>query len=192
MIEQIYNLGFFICHQMIPSSHFFNGLQFPLCARQVGMHLGFLIGLFSLYITGEYRYRKTTKYLLLFIVPLGIDGFTQLVGLRESSFHLRVATGLIFGIGMAYAFNSIIRKDTSFTVPSPYNLFLSLALCIPGFLITLPFIQGASSPFGWIFFWAIGLSIPLIALYPILAAGLYLRQFISTTRENLDKLSKTT
>ena len=34
---------------------------------------------------------------LLFLIPIGVDGVTQLVGLRESNWELRTLTGALFG-----------------------------------------------------------------------------------------------
>jgi uncharacterized membrane protein len=39
---------------------------------------------------------------LLFILPMAVDGLTQLVGLRESTPFLRTLTGSLFGIGSAW------------------------------------------------------------------------------------------
>jgi uncharacterized membrane protein len=34
---------------------------------------------------------------LIFLIPIGVDGLTQLVGLRESNWELRTLTGALFG-----------------------------------------------------------------------------------------------
>ena len=39
---------------------------------------------------------------LVFIAPMGIDGITQILGLRFSSWELRILTGALFGIGSAW------------------------------------------------------------------------------------------
>jgi uncharacterized membrane protein len=39
------------------------------------------------------------RYYLLFLLPMGIDGVTQLFGFRESDYLWRTVTGVIFGIG---------------------------------------------------------------------------------------------
>ena len=37
---------------------------------------------------------------IILIVPMGIDGFTQLLGMRLSNNKLRLITGLIGGVGL--------------------------------------------------------------------------------------------
>ena len=39
------------------------------------------------------------RYYLLFLIPMGIDGLLQLVGLHQSNWVLRTLTGIIFGVG---------------------------------------------------------------------------------------------
>jgi uncharacterized membrane protein len=41
-------------------------------------------------------------YVVVGLVPLGIDGITQLVGLRESTWDLRVITGVLFGVATVW------------------------------------------------------------------------------------------
>ncbi len=45
------------------------------------------------------------KLYLLCLVPIAVDGFTQLIGLRQSNWWLRTVTGALFGgasIWLAY------------------------------------------------------------------------------------------
>jgi uncharacterized membrane protein len=39
------------------------------------------------------------RWYVVVITPMAIDGFTQLFGLRESNWTLRVITGTLFGLG---------------------------------------------------------------------------------------------
>jgi uncharacterized membrane protein len=41
------------------------------------------------------------------MIPTGLDGFTQLIGSKESNNTLRLLTGLIGGIGIAIIIKSI-------------------------------------------------------------------------------------
>ncbi|WP_253735921.1 DUF2085 domain-containing protein [Paenibacillus sp. FJAT-26967] len=83
------------CHRMSSRSFRLRGVQLPLCARCMGILLGYLaLPLFLLYRT-EYEY----KIGLLLCLPLLIDGFTQKWGWRTSSNMLRMVTGLMFGVG---------------------------------------------------------------------------------------------
>ncbi len=90
-----------------------SGVAMPLCARCVGIYGGFLVGIAMFAIvmkaadsrqqTAGYRVPhplllSAVSYLLpVAVAPLAIDGFTQLLGLRESTNPLRLATGLVAG-----------------------------------------------------------------------------------------------
>ncbi len=80
------------------------GLKLPVCARDVGIYGGMLLG-------GIFWVLKKRKdpgawpslvWLVLALIPTAIDGTTQLFGMRESTNALRLWTGLILGVAMAY------------------------------------------------------------------------------------------
>jgi len=56
----------------------------------------------------------------LFVLPAAVDGFTQLFGLRESVWYLRLITGAIFGTGLVWlaypfveeAMNDVVRTSS--------------------------------------------------------------------------------
>ncbi|MFA6268860.1 MAG: DUF2085 domain-containing protein [archaeon] len=83
------------CHQLPERSFFIKGKQFPLCARCVGQLIGAIVGFVLIGI--EILIPATISGIL--IVPLLIDGFSQLFGLRQSNNSLRFLTGILFGIG---------------------------------------------------------------------------------------------
>lgn len=96
----VYASGDFNCHQKASRSLFLNGNQMPYCARDFGIFLGIAMGLlFFTFIA----VRIAWWWLLLGLVPIGIDGSLQLVTSYESNNPLRVATGLIAGFVTAYA-----------------------------------------------------------------------------------------
>ncbi|HXF63990.1 MAG TPA: DUF2085 domain-containing protein, partial [Caldilineaceae bacterium] len=54
------------------------------------------------------------KVYLLFLIPIAVDGLTQLVGLRESNWWLRTLTGAIFGaasVWLAYPYIEDAMRD---------------------------------------------------------------------------------
>ena len=63
----------------------------------------------------------SVKVYLLFLIPIALDGFTQLFGLRMSNWWLRTLTGAIFGgasVWLAYpylqeAMNDVIQVELS-------------------------------------------------------------------------------
>ncbi|MGB9635029.1 MAG: DUF2085 domain-containing protein [Candidatus Micrarchaeia archaeon] len=79
------------------------GYKIAVCSRDFFMYLGLLIAAPAYLLL---RKRITTLpsmiYLLIALVPMGIDGTGQLLGFWESTNLVRSATGLIVGIVMGY------------------------------------------------------------------------------------------
>ncbi len=94
----------FMCHQKPERSFYFNGKQFPLCARCTGILIGYFVGIIIACIT----YRNNYLYLLsLLITPMIIDGGIQYIFKKESNNLRRLITGILGGIGIIYLFISI-------------------------------------------------------------------------------------
>ncbi len=101
-----------ICAQ-IPSHSFYpGGERLPLCARNTGIYLGFIVTLIVLYSTGRGRAQQLPPWQMIVvlvsgIVALAIDGFNSLAldlglpHLYEPHNLLRLATGLVTGLAMA-------------------------------------------------------------------------------------------
>ncbi|MBM3309120.1 MAG: DUF2085 domain-containing protein [Candidatus Altiarchaeales archaeon] len=104
--------AFYMCHQLPERSFFLFGMQYPICARCVGIYIGGSLGGFlALYY--ERPKRLSGKMLLTFFIvltlPMALDGVTQtLLYQRESSNLTRLVTGLLFGFGVLYAITSVI------------------------------------------------------------------------------------
>jgi uncharacterized membrane protein len=70
-------------------------------------------------------WRMPIRYFALFLVPMGVDGVLQLVGLHESNWILRTITGVIFGIGavlFAYPYANEGFADVRRTINSKLHL----------------------------------------------------------------------
>src|SRR5450756_1287938 len=98
-------LGFGLCHQL-PERSFVGGVhQLPVCARDTGIYLGFVIGLLVLAALdrGCRRTEVPRPWVLalgaVLIAVMGWDGVTSYVGLRPTTNLIRLATGL--GTGFA-------------------------------------------------------------------------------------------
>ncbi len=104
------------CHQLPERSFFIDGYQVAFCQRDVGVQLGlFLGGVAYAASGGRIRLRNVAVYVLVFLVPVALDGVTQLAGLRTSVWPLRLGTGLLFGVGTtltAYPHFDKAMRDT--------------------------------------------------------------------------------
>jgi uncharacterized membrane protein len=99
------SLHFTHCHQLPERSFFWKGKQLPLCARCLGIQIGFVSLPF-------FMFNKNLLPLsisLILIMPTIIDGLTQAYLNRTSNNYLRLVTGIAAGIGLMSA-TSIIGK----------------------------------------------------------------------------------
>jgi uncharacterized membrane protein len=90
------------------------GWKVALCQRDVAIYASvFLTGL--LYGLVRNRLRPLPfKIYILFVIPIAVDGLTQLVGWRESNWWLRTLTGALFGfasVWLAYPYVDEAMQD---------------------------------------------------------------------------------
>lgn len=79
-----------------------HGYKVAICERDVAIYGSmFLMGLLFALMRGHLP-RLKARWLLLFALPMIIDGGTQLVGLRSSTWQLRLITGAFFGVGLIW------------------------------------------------------------------------------------------
>jgi len=91
------------------------GYKLPVCARDVAIYLAMLAGLLALPFFQKMESEDfPDKWLLVAAaVPIAIDGFTQLFGLRESSNLLRIATGVIIGVVLPFYLLPVVNMLAS-------------------------------------------------------------------------------
>ena len=96
----LYKFFSYTCHQDPSRSLFLFGNQLPVCARDTAIYLGMLIGGLALPLFADTTSKKVPPVLFLIIamIPIGIDGITQLLGWRESINTIRIITGGIIGL----------------------------------------------------------------------------------------------
>lgn len=91
---------------IVKNSAELTGYKLPVCARDIGIYVGLLLGaiLYSLVRDLDDKTPFHPIFLLLAIVPLGLDGTIQLLSetgalpfLYESTNLIRLATGLLAG-----------------------------------------------------------------------------------------------
>jgi uncharacterized membrane protein len=95
----IYLLGDINCHQLAERSFFLNGNQMPFCARDLGIFIGLAAGMLTVLLFSP---RFSWLILAALVVPILVDGGVQMTGWYESNNLLRLATGLLGGIGASY------------------------------------------------------------------------------------------
>ncbi len=94
----VYWIGDSQCHQLANRSYFLNDNQMPFCARDVGLFIGLAVGSA---VALFYVLTISPLFLLLGLVPIGVDGGLQLVTSYESTNALRLVTGIVAGIALA-------------------------------------------------------------------------------------------
>jgi uncharacterized membrane protein len=101
-----------ICAQLPTHSFYPGNERLPLCARNTGIYLGFIITLLTLCATGYGRAQRLPQwpiiiFLLAAILAMAIDGFNSflldlgLAHLYQPHNLLRLATGLVTGLALA-------------------------------------------------------------------------------------------
>jgi len=91
-----------VCHQMPSRSYFLLGYQMAYCERDTAIYAS--MALAGLLWARFHRHlpRLHWRLFLLLILPMALDGFTQLFGLRESTWELRTITGALFGVACVW------------------------------------------------------------------------------------------
>lgn len=111
----------FFCAQTPSHSIFIGGYQTCLCSRCLAIYASILVaGVALSFIRNNRRLRAIPWYAwLLGMVPMALDGFTQLFGLRESNMVLRLLTGIIFGLTTAWFLYPQIEEAAHQEQPTP-------------------------------------------------------------------------
>ncbi len=78
------------------------GWKVALCQRDVAIYSGVLLAGLSYAIVRRRTRPLPLKVFVLLVLPMAIDGGTQLIGLRESNWILRTVTGMMFGMAAIY------------------------------------------------------------------------------------------
>jgi uncharacterized membrane protein len=103
-----------LCNQTPANSYFLLGYQLALDQRMLAIYgFGLLAGLTFAALRRWARPLPLRLYLLL-ILPVALDGFTQLFGWRQSTWEIRTLTGGLFGMAtvwLAYPRLDIARRS---------------------------------------------------------------------------------
>jgi uncharacterized membrane protein len=85
-----------LCHRLPDRSFTIFGYKSPLCSRCTGLLIGFL-GFIGLVV---FQVHIPLFAAVLLMLPMLIDGISQLFDFRESNNALRLFTGLIFTLAL--------------------------------------------------------------------------------------------
>jgi uncharacterized membrane protein len=99
-----------MCHGMPHRCLDLFGVPMPICARCTGIYAGMLAGVAMFWLVPLLRERVMRRVALTAIMPLAIDGLTQLAGFRESTNTLRLVTGSIAGLAFGLWVLSAVQR----------------------------------------------------------------------------------
>lgn len=117
----VFDVYRFFCGQTPSHSFFIAGYQTCLCSRCLAIYGSILLAGVGLSFLRKSRTLRALPWYgwLLGMVPMALDGFTQLFGLRESNLALRLLTGLIFGVATAWFLFPQIEEAAHQEQPAP-------------------------------------------------------------------------
>jgi len=106
----IFRLYSATCHQLPHRSFFILGHQVAWCQRDTAIWLTVL--LFGLIFSRLRHWLKPLPWqaFVLLSLPMALDGGTQLLGFRESTWELRVITGSLFGVAVAWLVLPVVER----------------------------------------------------------------------------------
>lgn len=108
MLERFLHwVGFGLCHQLPQRSFFGGGIQLPVCARDTGIYIGFVVALTAIALLHRpsrprgFPSPRTWFVLAAFVGAMVFDGVTSYAGLRATTNDIRLLTGLMAGFAAA-------------------------------------------------------------------------------------------
>lgn len=103
----VYTIGDLNCHQQADRSFFLNDNQLPICARDLGILGGLILGLAAyMFVRRPVRW----AVLLLLLVPMALDGGAQALTSYESSNLIRAMTGCLAGLGLGWGVGMLVER----------------------------------------------------------------------------------
>lgn len=109
----------YVCAQIPSHSFYILGHQLGLCARNFSIYASMFI-MSLIFSLSKKRLPGIPWWLwVLMILPMALDGTTQMFGLRESTWILRVITGTLFGVGSIWFALPLMQKTLLETMLPP-------------------------------------------------------------------------
>lgn len=115
--EILHFFGRAICHQLEERSLQVSGEALAVCARDTGIYIGIFSTLIYLHFAKHGKNItipsiKISFFLLLFLVPLMVDGLGSYSNLFESNNPRRLLSGISFGFILPYFIYPLLSKDS--------------------------------------------------------------------------------
>ena len=145
----VYGFGDLNCHMKWERSWDINGNQMPVCVRDIGIFFGLAIGGFLFSRRGLNRWTLRDSFLSMFpddkldstyknntrtrlilivaaisIIPMALDGFSQMLTDYESTAFMRLITGTPFGIFVGAFLASSLSARPLFFSKDPSRVLL--------------------------------------------------------------------
>ena len=123
--SEIFTIYRFFCGQVPSHSYYIAGYQMCLCSRCLAIYSSLLAAGLLLAVVRRTPNRRfirpiSWKLWVLGMVPMALDGGTQLFGFHESNVYLRLLTGAIFGLMTAwYILPQIEGTASTEALPTP-------------------------------------------------------------------------
>lgn len=123
-------IGYGLCHQLPERSFFGGGLQVPVCARDTGIYVGFMLSLVVLAILHRGKRPSgmptpaTWVVALVLVAFMAWDGITSYAGLRVTTNALRLLTGLATGYAVTVFLIPLLNEEL-WRSPSPDRILSS-------------------------------------------------------------------
>jgi uncharacterized membrane protein len=116
--KQIFFALHMVCAQIPSHSFYIFGHQLGMCARNFSIYASMFVGSL-IFVLSKKRIPGIPWWLwILMILPMALDGTTQMFGLRESTWELRVLTGTLFGLGNVWFALPLIQKTILESLPA--------------------------------------------------------------------------
>ena len=115
--KQIFFALHLVCAQIPSHSFYIFGHQLGMCERNFSIYASmFVVSL--VFVLSKKRLPGIPWWLwIVMILPMALDGTTQMFGWRESTWLLRVLTGTLFGMGNIWFALPLIHKTIVDTTP---------------------------------------------------------------------------
>ncbi len=116
--KQIFFALHMVCAQIPSHSFYIFGHQLGMCARNFSIYASMFIGSLIFVLSNKRIPGIPWWVWILMILPMALDGTTQMFGLRESTWELRVLTGTLFGLGNVWFALPLIQKTILESLPT--------------------------------------------------------------------------